>query len=168
MRYRYKSNKIKYSTVKLVLGVLGKALEKVSKVDEEVKMELSALPENFTAVMTVLPNGPSMKVEREGDHFKYLGTSEKREEAELVVMFKNLESAFMILTGQMSTHKAYAQHRVSVKGDLVKAMIFTRCLNIVQAYLFPGFVAKMVLKRRPPMPADRQLKRMKVLLTLPF
>ncbi len=164
----YGSNKFKRSTVKFVMGLLGKALEKVSTVDEEVRNEAGALPDGFIAVMTILPNGPSMRAKKEGDHFKYLGTSNLREDGDLVVMFKNLESAFMILTGQLSTHRAYAQHRVSVKGDIVKAMIFTRCLNVVQAYLFPGPLANLVLKRKLPMPLNRQLKRLQVFLTLPF
>ncbi len=164
---KYAGNRFKRSIVKFVLSLLGKAIQEVSKVDEEVKMEMRALPEGFVAMMKVLPSGPSMAVKKEGDRFHYLGSDYPEDKADLVVMFKNLESAFMVLTAQMSTHRAYAEHRISVKGDLVKAMIFTRCLNIVQAYLFPKFVAGIVLKRVPPM-GGRQMKRLKVMLNLPF
>ncbi len=166
--YKYGTNRVKCRVVKFVMGLLGKALQEVSKIDEEVKEEIKALPEGFVGAMFVLPDGPSMAFKKEGDRLRYLGTDYPVDEADLVIMFKNLESAYMVMTAQLSTHKAYAQHRISVKGDLVNAMIITRCLNIVQAYLFPGPLGKLVLKRPLPMPLERQLNRLKLFAMLPL
>ncbi len=167
-QYKYSSNRMKYRVVKFVLSLLGKALQEVSKIDEEVQMELRALPDGFVGAMLVLPDGPSVAFRKDNGRLYYLGTDYPAENADLIVMFKNLESAFMVMTAQLSTHKAYAQHRISVRGDLVQAMIVTRCLNIVQAYLFPGPLSGLVLKRKLPMPLQRQINRFKLFAKLPL
>jgi hypothetical protein len=69
----------------------------------------------------------------------------------------------------MGTPQGYAEHRMSVKGDLAKAMSLIRCLNLVEFYLFPGFIARRILKRLPAMNLRRFGLRLHVyFLGIPF
>jgi len=73
----------------------------------------------------------------------------KNEEADLVINYKNIECAFMVLTPQKGIPQAFAEHRMSVVGYLGDAMIFTRCINIVLCYLYPRFINKRLLRPCP-------------------
>lgn len=146
----------------IVLFVLGRGFQAASKVDKDVQKEIAAWPEGFTVMMRVLPEGPSMVVRKQNDRIKYIGT--KHNDPDLVVNFKNDDSAFMVFTAQVGTAKGYAEHRMSVKGDLTNAMILIRCLNMIEGYLFPKIINKMILKRVPPMPPLKQLYRLYIYL----
>ena len=143
---KYPENIIKEITVKVVMAVLGKAIQEASKVDEDVKKEISFYDDGFTVMMRVLPEGPKMAIRKNGDRFYYLGSNISPDEADLVINFKNLQSAFLVFTAQMGTVEGFVQHRLNIKGDLANAMVFTRCVNIVQRYLFPAVINKLILK----------------------
>lgn len=89
---------------------------------------------------------------------KYRGSG--LEEADLVVNFKNLECAFLVCTGQLGPAQGYAEHRMSIKGDLSQAMAYIRCLNILEAYLFPKIISRRIMKRVPPMGLRKQAVRL--------
>ena len=72
---------------------------------------------------------------------------------------KNIESAVLIFTAQIGTPQGYAEHRMSIKGDIGQAMSLIRCLNIVQAYLFPKIISKRILKRVPNFTIKKHLNR---------
>ena len=165
---KYMENKIKEITVKTVIVILGKALQEASKVDPDIKEELKAFPDGFTIAMRVLPIGPKMGLKKEGDRLYYLGSNVDPDQAQLVVNFKNLQAAFLVFTAQMGTVEGFVQHRLNVKGDLSNAMIFTRCVNIVQRYLFPAVINKMILKKLPPMPLKKHLLRFVIYGSLPL
>ena len=76
-----------------------------------------------------------------------------------MINFKNLEAAFLMMTAQLGTARAYAEHRMSVRGDLTIALSNIRCLNVVERYLFPTFIAKNVVKRLPDIPAGKRYAR---------
>jgi hypothetical protein len=71
---------------------------------------------------------------------------------------------------QISTAQAYAEHRISVKGELPMAMALVRCTNIVETYLLPGPVARRMVKRLPSIPAvQRYAVRLLIyVLGIPF
>ena len=46
-------------------------------------------------------------------------------------------------------YEGYAQHRFIVKGDFIQGMPFVRILYYVEAYLFPKFITKNILKEMP-------------------
>lgn len=135
--------------VKTVLFILGRGFQCLAARDPDVKKEVDAWDEGFSIMFEILPRGPYMSLQKKNGKLKYLGL--KKSEADLIINFKNVDTAFMIFTAQMSTAKGYAQHRLSVQGDLVQAMSLIRCLNIIQFYLFPKFIARMILKRMPKM-----------------
>lgn len=153
--------------IKIVMFIMGRGMQSASKHDSDIKKEIESFPEGFRIAMKVLPNGSSLTVEKKGNNMKYLGS--KNLGADLVINFKNSESAFMVFTAQMGTAKGFAEHRISVKGELSYAMTFTRCINILQGYLFIGIINKRIMKRLPPMPFKKQLIRFVIyFLGIPF
>jgi hypothetical protein len=39
-----------------------------------------------------------------------------------------------------------------VRGDLVLALSIIRCLNVIERYLFPTFIARNIMRRMPAIP----------------
>jgi hypothetical protein len=153
--------------VKIVLFVLGRGFQSIAIHDGEVRKEIESWEESFSVLFEVLPGGPYLLLQKRNSKLTLMGFS--KAEADLVVCFKNLESAFMILSGQMGTPQGYAEHRMSVKGDLALAMSLIRCLNLVEFYLFPGFMARKILKRLPTMTLRKFGLRLHVyFLGIPF
>lgn len=143
--------------VKIIFIVLGRAFQSGSRHDPEIQKEIAVWPESFTIMMNVLPQGPRMVLEKTGYQLTYKRNIAVK--SNLVIHFKNIECAFMVLTPQIGPAQAFAQRRMTVTGNLADAMIFTRCLNIMIAYLYPKSISKQLLKRVPAMPLEKQLTR---------
>lgn len=163
-----RTKRLKPLIIKIVLFIMGRGMQSASKHDNDIKEEIKSFPEGFQITMKVLPNGSALTVKKQGNRMKYLG-SNNNIDADLIIHFKNTESAFMIFTAQMGTPQGFAEHRISVKGELRYAMTFTRCINILQGYLFIGIINKRIMKRLPPMPLKKQLVRFIIyFLGIPF
>lgn len=145
---------LKSSVSSVVLFILGRGLQSASKHDPDVIKELEAMEDGTSIIMNIMPKGPKMCLIKDKGRIYYKGG--KMEDADLVINFKNIECAFMMFTAQVGTAKAYAEHRMSVKGDLAKAMILIRCLNILEGHLFPKIINKRILKQVPPMGLKKQ------------
>ncbi|MDM8517444.1 hypothetical protein QUF76_14695 [Desulfobacterales bacterium HSG16] len=144
--------------IKIALFALGRAMQSASNLDKNIKKEVETWPEGFTAMFKVLPRGPYISwMKEKGNTLVYKGESITEDEADLVIYFKNMENAFLVFSAQAGTAQAFAEHRMSLKGDLAQAMSLTRCLNIVQTYLYPDIIAKMVFKRVPHIPLPKKL-----------
>ncbi|MBN1947910.1 MAG: hypothetical protein JW797_19745 [Bradymonadales bacterium] len=102
----------------------------------------------------VLPLGPFITIAKEGNRLKYLGKGLRN--AGVSILFKNLDSALLIFTGQLGAPQAVAENRVCVHGNNYHAMQVTRAMAIVQTYLFPGLILNKTFKR-PPRLNVRQL-----------
>ncbi|MBF0234608.1 MAG: hypothetical protein HQK65_16430 [Desulfamplus sp.] len=61
----------------------------------------------------------------------------------------------MIMTPQMGSPQAFAEKRMSIKGDLGIATVFTRTLVIVMATLYPKIIVEKLVKRVPPLTLKR-------------
>lgn len=142
---------------KIVFMVLGRAFQSAAKHDADIKREVGAFPEGFILVMNIFPFGPRMALEKVNGKLKYRGG--KYDDGTLVINFKNLESAFLVLTPQIGSAQAFAERRMTVKGDLAYAMVFTRCLNILLAHLYPAFICRRLVKRVPEMPPRKMLTK---------
>lgn len=140
----------------VLLFCLGRGFQTVSGRDPDVKKEAGAWDEGFRILFEVLPGGPYLSLRKEEGRIRFLGLKETGD-SDLVIQFKNIEAAFMVLTTQMGTPRAFAEHRIGVRGNIPEAMRLIRCLNYVQYYLFPAFIARRVIKRLPPIPAGRLL-----------
>ncbi|MBF0200945.1 MAG: hypothetical protein HQK66_06475 [Desulfamplus sp.] len=55
----------------------------------------------------------------------------------------------MVLTPQMGAPQAFAERRMSIKGDLGGAIVFTRAMVELMAMLYPPFLLRPLVKRLP-------------------
>ena len=151
---------LKAGIVKIGFFALGRGCESTSHFDEGLKEELKAWPESYTIMLKVAPNGHELWLQKQGTGLKWISKQDK--DADLIVLFKNLETAYQIITTQSNVHTAFAQNRIMVYGDVAQSMVLIRILNIVQAYLFPPFLSKNVLKRVPKFSLKQHLGRARV------
>ena len=153
--------------VKTVLFILGRSFHSASKLDPDIKNEIADWEEGFRFRMDVYPQGPGMSVEKWKGILKFRGF--RPGSGDLIITFKSLESAFLLFTAQCGTCQGFAESRLIVNGDISRAMSLTRCLNVLQGYLFPSVISRLILKRLPPMPWNKQLIRLYIyLLGIPF
>jgi len=139
---------------------LGRGSESVSRFNQELKSELSAWPDGYTIMLKVAPNGSELWLQKKGNTLKRI--SKQSASADLIVIFKNLDTAFKIFTTLSNVHTAFCHNRIMVYGNVSQSMVLIRILNIVQAYLFPPFLSKNVLKRVPKFSFVQHLQRIRV------
>jgi len=159
--WRPRQKPFKSAVVKAALFALGSALEAAAVLDEDVRHEVATWKDPFSVLFQVVPNGPSMVFEKRNGKLVFKGT--KAVKADLSVYFKNMESAFLILSGQIGTPQGYAEHRMTLKGDTSQGMGLIRVLNVVQFYLFPKILAQRIIKRLPEMTPKKMLNRFLIL-----
>ena len=97
--------------------------------------------------MGVLPKGPYISLEKSGDRILYLGKG--LISPDVTFLFKNLDSAVLVLTAQMSAHQAMAECRILLDGQVSYGMEMNRALAIVETYLFPQFILDKIFKSKP-------------------
>lgn len=147
---------IKRTVNKVVLFVLGRALQSLSKTDPLIRDETTSWPEGFSLVMNILPNGGSLAVKRQPDKsLKYLGANFPIEQADVAIHINDVESAFKMFTGQLGSDVAYARHAMSAKGDLSYTVSVVRVINVVETYLFPRIISSKLMKETPHIPGWR-------------
>ena len=76
-------------------------------------------------------------------------TMDKEQLADIEITFKSIDHAFFMMIGKEGVANAYARHRFTLKGDITKAISFVRCVDIIEAYLFPKLITKHILKQIP-------------------
>lgn len=141
----------------IVMFVLGRALQSLSKHDPLIQHEVRSWPEPFTLMMVVRPDGGSMTVSRAANgRLVYRGSRVPEAEADVVIYIKNIEAAFAMFTGQLGIDLAYAQHTMCARGDLSNTVSVVRVLNIAESYLFPAILARRLMKALPPVPVWRK------------
>ena len=133
------------------MEMIGRALQLASRHDPEIRREIEALPQSLTIQLKVLPKGPQMTIRREEDHFRYLGN--RPQQSDLAIEFKSLASGYLLFSMQLGINRAIAEHRIRVLGDPALAMVFIRCLDLLQERLLPGFLKRRIM--RPQSPTSR-------------
>ncbi len=156
--------KSKYALVDTTLTVIGAAFEVVSKMSREMQAEIADWNEGRTCAVGVLPNGPFITLQKKNNQIVYLGKGKK--EADVTFLFKNLDAAVLLFTAQMSAHQAAAECRILVDGVNSYAMELNRALSIVETYLFPGIILKMIFKRPPKLTTKQQIVKGRILAAL--
>ena len=141
--------KAKELVVRTSLLALGLAFEFVSKHNREMKDELEDWDEGRILCLGVLPDGPSIAVRKEMDRLVYLGSGDHG--ARLKILFKNVDAALIMLTGQIGAHTGFAEHRAIVHGSINEAMQANRAMALVTKFLFPGIILNRIVKRKPKM-----------------
>jgi hypothetical protein len=133
----------------VLLFFVGRALQAASRVDAEIKREISALPDGFVFLLRVLPHGPGTAVRKVSGRLKYMWSMPDPAVADVDIMLKHMAAAFLLLTFQEGTAVSFASDRMVVKGDLPQSMVIVRRLNILEVYLLPAFLARRAVKRYP-------------------
>ncbi len=144
---------LKKITIKTIFFILGRALSSASKFEPRIRKEVASWEEGFKIKMFVLPSGPALGWEKQHGKLQYLGS--RLDHGDLIVNFKNLTSAFLLMTPQVGLAQGFAEHRVNVVGDLNKAISLTRCISILLPYLYPDFIVKRLLKEIPQIKYNR-------------
>lgn len=152
--------------LKIMLPIVGRALQSAAKRDPDIKMEVNAWEEGFSLMMNVMPLGPYITLKKRGGKLKYRGTA--LQTCDVSINFKNVESAFMVLTPQLGIPQAYAERRILASGDLGKVMSFARVMNTLLAHLYPKIISQRLLKRVPPMGLKKMLIRAQIMMGMPF
>jgi hypothetical protein len=127
---------------------LGRGFQSVTSFDKTASEEINGLNDLMYILLKVEPNGPCMVMQKRNGKLNFVGTKVP-DKVDLAIYFKNIEAAFLVVTGQIGIAQAYAEHRFTLKGDIFITMPLVRALNITEAYLFPGFMAKKLMKRMP-------------------
>lgn len=153
----------KVAVNKVMLFALGRALQSLSHSDPLIQQEVRSWPEHFSLVLTVPPEGCQMSVRSVGNgRLRSMGKGIRPEDADVSIHVKSVHAGFRMLTGQLGSDMAYAQHAMSANGDLSYTVSVVRVLNVVEAYLFPGFIARKLMKTLPPIePWRKHLLRLK-------
>lgn len=134
--------------VSLMMGVVGRGLVSTSHSDAEVRRELSVFPAGYTIQMMVMPAGPAFTTEVQADGtLKLLKGFQGK--PDLCVRFKHMAHAFLVLSFQEGTARAFANDRIYVDGEVSHAIRLVRCLSRMEVLILPKLVAERAVKRYP-------------------
>ena len=141
-----KNKRFKKALAGIILFILGRAFQVISRTDRTVGDEVNQWPEGFKLELAVHPHGPALRMQKINGRLaaKQFGD----QTADLSMGFKHIESAMLVLLPLVGVPRAFAERRITVTGDVAKSMSFVRCLNVVLYYLYPDFVADRVVRRR--------------------
>ncbi len=156
---------VKIATARTSLLALASAFELTSKYVPEMQAELESWEEGRRVGMGVLPNGPNATIAYEGGRIRYLGS--ELVDPDVSLLFKNLDSALLIFTGQLGSAAAAAENRVIVHGDNAKAMQVIRAMAVVQTYLFPEVMLRSSFKRPPHLRGAAVARKALIMSMLP-
>ncbi len=118
----------------------------LSKSDSRVKAEVDSWENGLTYCLTCGENCPSLTIRKGANGLERVSNAEN---PDVVFAFKNLEKAFLVLTGRQGVANAYATHSFALRGDIAKGMSFARCVDLVERYLFPPVITNRILKENP-------------------
>ena len=135
--------------VQSVMEVIGRAMEAASEVDPVVKKEVSGLPEQFSFEMKVLPAGPGFSMQKNNQGHLELVRGTLTQKPVISIQFKHLAHAFLVLSFQEGTARAFANDRMICDGELGYALKLIRCLNQLETCILPKFVAEKAVKQYP-------------------
>jgi hypothetical protein len=135
--------------VALMMRIVGWGLQAMSRVDPVVRAEAAGFPDDLIIVMTTMPDGPGMVLQKmPAGQLRYLG-SQAPGGAGLTIRFKHLDYAFRVLAFIESTPVAFARARMVVDGDLSGSIRLVRCMYRLEALLMPRVIASRGMKRYP-------------------
>lgn len=150
---------MKTQITRLCLYYLGIGIETAYKNMPEVKKEMDSLPDTFSFCFNV-SNGPSMMILKDGNCVKYVGEKESYH-VDLELVVKNIEFAYLTMTGRMSTPDLIYHNRQFVRGNLNYMMLMIRVMNAAQTLLFPNLLLRFYIKQVPPLTMRTMINRMK-------
>ena len=141
-------SKLQRAYVSLMMRIVGRGLAIASRVDSDTAYELKHLPAEMTVAMRVYPNGPCCLLQHTGTYLSYLGVRDSCD-ADMEIIFKHLQHAWLLYTFQEDTPTAFAHNRIVLDGEVHHATVFNRCLSRLMILILPRLLAKRAVKRYP-------------------
>ena len=132
----------------MILYFLYGGLKELSAYDDRIKKEVKNWRPGMIYALKCGPDGPDLYI-RKGEYGLEKLEPSIQEASDVCIQFKSFAHAFCVLTGRQSVEKAYAQHNVTLHGNVADTMSFARCVDLIEAYLFPKIIAKRILKEVP-------------------
>ena len=139
---------LKRTYVAVMMRIVGRGLAIASRVDREIAREVSHLPIATTIAMKVYPNGPCCFLQCTKTGLSYLGVCDEGA-ADVEIIFKHLQHAWLLFTFQENTPTAFARNRIVLDGELAYATVFNRCLARLLTLILPRLIAARAVKRYP-------------------
>ena len=131
-----------------MMWLISRLLQAASAVDTVIRRDVGRLPEDFSFSMRVRSGSPALTMRKVGDGLRAVPSSTVRRPT-LTFEFKHVAHAFLVMSFQESTPRAFANDRLAVDGDFPSAMKIMRSLNRMQAVVLPRFIAVRALKAYP-------------------
>ena len=141
-------SKLQRAYVSLMMRIVGRGLAIASRVDSDTAYELQHLPAEMTVAMRVYPNGPCCLLQHTGTDLSYLGVRDSCD-ADMEIIFKHLQHAWLLYTFQEDTPTAFARNRIVLDGEVHHATVFNRCLSRLMILILPRLLAERAVKRYP-------------------
>jgi hypothetical protein len=138
----------KSTLVKTTLYLLGLGIQEAYNLEPKAKKEMDSLPDPFTFSIGI-HDSFGATVQKKGNKVKYLRVAGETLHPDVELRFKNLEYAYLAMTGRMSTPNLVYHNRQYVKGDLNYMMAMIRVMNIAQTLLFPNTIVRFYIKKVP-------------------
>ena len=131
----------------IVLQVYFRGFRVLYREDSRIRKEIDSWEKNLTLKLECGPGGAVLAIRQDDER----GVSRIRpaQHAAITMRFKSVEGAFRVLSGQMGVADAYAAHQFTLEGDIYQSMSFVRCVDLLEAYLFPKFISSRILKEVP-------------------
>ncbi len=132
----------------VILRLIYRVLNVLYKYDSRVKKEIDRYEPGYTLKLAagMKPNAPALAVQATGNGIRRI---DPKTVCDIEITMKNMEVSFLIFTGRMGIATAYAQHRFYVRGNTNEVMYLLRCIEILEAYLFPRVMTKRIMKEVP-------------------
>ncbi len=140
----YKAKAFVAGTALMALGV---CFEFLSEHCPAMQEEIADWEQGRCFAMGIMPNGPAIAVRKEGAKLTYLGRGDHG--APIKILFKNVDGALLVLTGQIAAYTAFAESRAIVHGPLDVVVEANRAMGLVVKFLFPAILLKSLTKRMP-------------------
>ena len=124
---------------RIVLNVLYRGLRVLYQKDSRVRAEMGSWAEGLSLKLVCGPGGAVLAVRKDEQHG--LCRLSRAQHTDITMRFKTVTGAFRVLSGQIGISEAYARHLFSLEGDIYQTMSFVRCVEYLEAYLFPEFMS---------------------------
>lgn len=140
----------------VVLAVLYRGFRVLYRDDSRIREEIDSWPDNLTMKLVCGPGGAVLAIRK--DRERGITRLKRAQRTDITMRFKSVEGAFKLLSGQLGVAEGYAKHLFSLEGDIFQTMSFVRCVDYLEAYLFPEILTKRILKEVP----EKQVSSLKV------
>ena len=138
---------MKRPILKLILWLLPRALNVLTRFDASVAAELSQLDDGACVRVRagMAKDSPQLTFVHSGHRLR---SGARSRQADIEITFKSESGAFRVFTGCESMGRAYCGHRFVLKGNINETMCLLRAIETAEGYLFPRLWNHRILKRR--------------------